>query len=170
MGGPEMAPRPPLTLVMARRSRATPRKEQAMRFRVMLAAALALFAVLSFGADAGPIAGSASLSGTVQAPKAFQAAQVHLLNVDKNVLFMVWTSGGRYQAVNLFPGRYEVTVRKPGFSAETKSLTLAADAREALNFSLREEGAQPVQQGVFGFTSRIAEATLVSYDELYPAG
>src|SRR5207249_7214252 len=39
-----------------------------------------------------------------------------------------------------------------------------------LNFSLREEGAQPVQQGVFGFTSRIADATLVSYDELYPAG
>ena len=83
-----------------------------MRFRVTLAAALAVFAVLSFGADAGPIAGSASLSGTVQAPKAFQAAQVHLLNVDKNVLFMVWTSGGRYQAVNLFPGKAERPRRK----------------------------------------------------------
>ena len=120
--------------------------------------------------DAAQIAGTAAVSGTVEAPKPFQAAQVHFLNVDKNVLFMVYTSGGRYRAVNLFPGRYEVTVRKPGFSAETKSLTLAADAREALNFSLREEGAQPVQQGVFGFTSRIADATLVSYDELYPAG
>src|SRR5258705_4129033 len=113
--------------------------------------------------DATPIAGTAAVSGAVEAPRAFTAAQVHLLNVDKNVLFMVYTSGGRYRAVNLFPGRYEVTVRKPGFAAETKSLTLAAGPREALNFSLRAEAVQPVQQGAFGFSSSIPGATLVSY-------
>ncbi|PYN11591.1 MAG: hypothetical protein DME05_23950 [Candidatus Rokuibacteriota bacterium] len=53
--------------------------------------------------DAAQIAGTAAVSGTVEAPKPFQAAQVHFLNVDKNVLFMVYTSGGRYRAVNLFP-------------------------------------------------------------------
>ena len=120
--------------------------------------------------DAVQIAGSAAVSGSVEATKPFTAAQVHFMNVDKNVLFMVYTSGGRYGAVNLFPGRYEVTVKKPGFSAETKSLTLAAGARETLNFSLSEQAVQPVQQGAFGFSSSIPGATLVSYDELYPAG
>ena len=140
-----------------------------MRIRVMLAAALALFAILSFGADAGPIAGSASLSGTVQAPKAFQAAQVHLLNVDKNVLFMVWTSGGRYQAVNLFPGRYEVTVKKAGFAAYPQIVELAPGSARTLDIALREQATRPVRQGEFGFTSSVSsDVKLVSYDELYP--
>ena len=120
--------------------------------------------------DAGPIAGTAAVSGAVEAPKPFKAAQVHFMNVDNNVQFMVYTSGGRYRAINLFPGRYEVTVRKPGFGTETKSLTLGAGAKETLNFSLREEAAKPVQQGNFGFTPQIPGTTLVSYDELYPAG
>src|SRR5437879_13583672 len=76
--------------------------------------------------DAAKIAGTATVSGIVEAPKPFKAAQVHFLNVDKNVLFMVYTSGGRYRAVNLFPGRYEVAVRKAGVSAETKRRTLEA--------------------------------------------
>ena len=112
--------------------------------------------------DAAQISGTAAVSGSVEAAKPFTAAQVHFMNVDKNVLFMVYTSGGRYRAVNLFPGRYEVTVRKPGFAAEIKSLTLAANARETLNFSLREQAVQPVQQGAFGFSSSIPGATLVS--------
>ena len=122
------------------------------------------------GAQDAMIAGTAAVSGVVEAPRPFKAAQVHFMNVDKNVLFMVYTSGGRYRAVNLFPGRYEVTVQKSGFAAETKSLTLAAGARETLNFSLREATVQAVQQGQFGFNPRVAGAKLVSYDEMYPAG
>jgi len=140
-----------------------------MRIRVILAATLALLTVLSFGADAGPIAGTASLSGAVQAPKAFQAAQVHLMNVDKNVLFMVWTAGGRYQAINLFPGRYEVSVRKAGFAADPQTIVLEPGDTKQLDFSLREQTAQPVRQGEFGFTSSVSgNVKLVSYDELYP--
>ena len=121
-------------------------------------------------ADVNGLPGTATLSGMVQAPKPFKAAQVHLMNVDKNVLFMVYTSGGRYRAVNLFPGRYEVTVRKPGFMAERQIIVLEADRAEMLNFSLREGMAEPVQQGEFGFTMRSSgtDVTLVSYDELYP--
>ena len=121
-------------------------------------------------ADVNGLPGTATLSGMVQAPKPFKAAQVHLMNVDKNVLFMVYTSGGRYRAVNLFPGRYEVTVRKPGFVAERQAIVLRADGTETLNFSLREGVADPVQQGEFGFTVRSSgtDVTLVSYDELYP--
>jgi virginiamycin B lyase len=111
----------------------------------------------------------AALSGVVEAPKPFKAAQVHLMNVDKNVLFMVYTSGGRYQAQNLFPGAYEVTVRKPGFAAETRKIVLAAGASETLNFSLREAAAEGVRQGEFGFTTqRPGEVKLLAYDDLYP--
>src|SRR6266702_1015029 len=76
--------------------------------------------------DAAQIAGTAAVSGIVEAPKPFKAAQVHLLNVDKNVLFMVYTSGGRYRAVNLFPGNYEVTVRVDGLAGNPQKIELAA--------------------------------------------
>src|SRR5215467_7873983 len=119
--------------------------------------------------DAVQIAGSAAVSGSVEATKPFTAAQVHFMNVDKNVLFMVYTSGGRYRAVNLFPGRYEVTVRKPGFAAEPRTITLAAGATGSLDFTMRVEATPPLRQGEFGFTTqRPGEVALVSYDELYP--
>jgi len=53
---------------------------------------------------ASPLAGLGSISGTVKAPKEFKAAKVYVKNVDKNVVYMVFTEGGRYQAVDLFPG------------------------------------------------------------------
>jgi virginiamycin B lyase len=123
----------------------------------------------SGAADGDGLPGTASVSGAVQAPRAFKAAQVHLMNTDKNVLFMVYTSGGRYRAVNLLPGSYEVTVRAPGLETAPQKLALAAGARETLNLSLRETALRGVRQGEFGFTTqRPGEVTLLSYDELYP--
>src|SRR5438552_15418991 len=122
-------------------------------------------------ADGDTLPGTATLTVVVNAPKPFKAAQVHLMNVEKNVLFMVYTSGGRYRAVNLFPGRYEITVRKPGFAADPKTVVVAANGAETVNFSLREQAAHPIRQGEFGFTTqRAGEVKLVSYDELYPKG
>jgi hypothetical protein len=120
-------------------------------------------------ADVDALPGMATLSGTVQAPKPFKAAQVHLMNVDKNVLFMVYTSGGRYRAPNLFPGNYEVTVRGQGLTGEPQKIQLAAGARETLNFALKEGAPLAIRQGEFGFTTqRVGEVPLHSYDELYP--
>ena len=87
--------------------------------------------VKSAGAGApGPLAGLGSASGTVKAPSEFKAAKVYLKNVDKNVVYMVFTEGGRYQAVDLFPGNYEVTVKKNGFTnSEVQKLTIAAGGR-----------------------------------------
>jgi len=122
-------------------------------------------------ADPSSLDGLASLSGAVQAPKPFKAAQVHIMNMDKQVLFMVYTSGGRYRAPNLFPGKYEVTVRKAGFGADTRTITLAAGAKATLDFSLREQASPGVRQGEFGFTSGAGtDVKLLSYDELYPRG
>ena len=135
-----------------------------MRQRITLAV---LAAALLTGAASLP--GTATIEGVVDAAKPFKAAQVHLLNVDKNVLFMVYTAGGRYRAPHLFPGRYELSVRKAGFAADTRTIVVAAGATETVNFTLREAPAVPLRQGEFGFTTqRVGEVPLVSYDELYP--
>lgn len=146
---------------------------------VVTVAAIALPAVLAWvlgthaiqparAADAKPLPGTAAISGTVQAPKPFKAAKVYLMNVDKNVLFMVYTSGGRYRAVNLFPGRYDVTVKTEGLASEPQKVTLKAGAPETLNVALREEVVKPVQQGEFGSAARNRDIQLVAYDDLYP--
>ena len=122
-------------------------------------------------ADGDGLPGMAALSGTVQAPRAFKAAQVHLMHAEKNVLFMVYTSGGRYRAPNLFPGKYEVTVRKAGFGADTRTITLGAGVKATLDFSLREQASPGVRQGEFGFASGAGtDVKLLSYEELYPRG
>src|SRR5207244_1807722 len=115
----------------------------------------------SGAADAESLPGTATLSGAVQAPKPFKAAQVHLMNVDKSVLFMVYTSGGRYRAVNLLPGNYEVTVRASGLAGDAQKVELAAGARQTLDISLREGAPQAIRQGEFGFTTqRVGEVPL----------
>ena len=82
----------------------------------------------SAGAGASsPLAGLGSISGTVKAPKEFKAAKVYFKNVDKNVVYMVFTEGGRYQAVDLFPGNYEVSVTKNGFTdSDVQKITIAS--------------------------------------------
>src|ERR1700758_448909 len=77
----------------------------------------------------GALAGTGSLSGSVKAPKEFKAAKVYARNVDKNVVYMVYTEGGKYQMVDLFPGNYEVTVMKSGFGGgEVQKVTVTAGA------------------------------------------
>jgi len=124
---------------------------------------------LSIGA--GTIAGTGSVSGQVEAQKPFQAAQVQFMNVDKNVLFMVYTNAGRYQAVNLFPGNYEVSVVKRGFAAEPRKIAVKAGDTMTVDFTLREAASQEQQPGSFGGPQGRAEQTqLVPYDQLYPPG
>src|SRR5262245_33346570 len=113
---------------------------------LLLATAVACLSGLTALAPAGAadpesLPGLATVSGTVQASKPFKAAQVHLMNTDKNVLFMVYTSGGRYRAPNLLPGSYEVSVRSQGLAGEPQKLQLAAGASQTLDFSLRETAA-----------------------------
>src|SRR3984893_4945601 len=62
------------------------------------------------------LAGTGTLSGSVKAPKEFKAAKVYARNLDKNVVYMVFTEDGKYQVVDLFPGNYEVSVTKKGVS------------------------------------------------------
>src|SRR5207244_11295977 len=130
----------------------------AMRKRHVLSVVAILSTLMLTAGIAGTattaLPGTASLEGLVDAPKPFKAAQIYLLNVEKNVLFMVYTAGGRYRAVNLFPGRYEISVKKAGFAADPRPVPVAADATETVSFSLREAPIVPLRQGEFGFTTQ----------------
>src|SRR5262245_41867402 len=55
------------------------------------------------------IAGTASLSGTVESSAPFKAAQVFIRNTDKRILYMVYTNAGQFRGVAMFPGNYEVS-------------------------------------------------------------
>src|ERR1700722_12679747 len=86
-----------------------------------------------------PLSGLGSISGTVKAPKEFKAAKVYVKNLDKNVVYMVFTDGGRYEAVDLFPGNYEVSVTKNGFTgSDVQKITIAPGASATADFMLKE--------------------------------
>ncbi|GIT68068.1 MAG: hypothetical protein Ct9H300mP25_15400 [Acidobacteriota bacterium] len=84
---------------------------------IVAVACVSVLASLSLQAE---VPGTAKLSGTVTASQGFTAAQVYIRNVEHGIVYMVYTNQGRYRAVAIFPGTYEV-------SASTKHLE--SDAR-----------------------------------------
>ena len=130
------------------------------------AVALALCAswMLTKAADAPELG---SLSGKVTASKTFQGAQVFIRNVDKHVLYMVYTAEGRYQAVKLLPGKYEVSVKKKGFSGDVKTLDVKPGSELTADFALQEGSYTPAQLAVFdGPGTPRPQPNPVAYDEL----
>ena len=112
-----------------------------------------------------------SLSGKVTATKSFQGAEVYIRNVDKHVLYMVYTEAGRYEAVKLLPGKYQVSVKKNGFSGDVKTLDVKPGSTLTADFALQEGSYAPGQLAVFnGPGNPRPQPTPVSYDELYPPG
>ena len=117
------------------------------------------------------VPGTATLTGTVTAPRAFESARVYAQNTDKNIIYMVYTGDGNYQAVAMFPGNYQVWVEKTGFESDQQEIQLEAGAVMNVDFSLREVPPQNLSQGSFlGLErgDRAGDALVVSYDELYP--
>ena len=116
--------------------------------------------------DASLLSGTGMISGAVEADRPFQAAKVYLMNTDKNILHMVYTNGGKYRALHLFPGRYEVTVRRQGFTSQPKTIVLAAGTHEELDLAMRQGngGQYPTAGPNDGDIQRVA------YNELYPDG
>src|ERR1700687_5730855 len=74
--------------------------------------------------QAATLPGLASLSGTVDSPKPFKAGQVYLRNVDKRMLYMVYTNAGAFRAVSLFPGNYEISATAKGFESDVQKLSV----------------------------------------------
>jgi virginiamycin B lyase len=126
---------------------------------VIVAAAVA-------AAEAAQLPGLGRASGTVRADAPVVAAQVDLHHVEKNVIYTVFTQQGRWRAVNLFPGAYDVTVTKAGFAPAKGKLTVAADGSAGIDVTLT---ARPEPPTYLGGVHR-PEAKPVPYDVLYPPG
>src|SRR5579884_3737240 len=131
--------------------RATKRFSKCESAAVLL---IATFCLIVFDAGAASIPGTATLSGTVDSSKPFKAAQVYIRNVDKRMLYMVYTVGGRYQAMQLFPGNYEVSVATKGLQnlgSEVQKISLKAGQNATMNLSMREvpERNRPVEYMTF---------------------
>src|SRR5260221_14750063 len=83
------------------------------------------------------LAGLASVSGTVTSPAPFKAAKVYFRNADRRMQYMVYTAGGKYQALHLLPGRYEMRVEAPGLDSALTQVVLNAGSNPPQNATLR---------------------------------
>jgi len=126
------------------------------------------------------IAGTGAVSGAVTASKPFTAAQVYLRHAEKPVTFMVYTSGGKYQAINVLPGDYEVTIARRGFASDPQKITVKPGATTTADFVLKVADPAP-KAGVNGPSTVVAypgRATITDkdvefftdYDKVYPPG
>jgi streptogramin lyase len=120
------------------------------------------------GRDASSLQGTATLTGTVDSAKPFKAAQVYIRNVDKRMLYMVYTNAGKFRAVALLPGNYEVNVQAKGLESDVQKLAVKAGDRPTLKLSMRE-AANP-DRFPSAVQSPARNITLLSYDEIYPPG
>ena len=91
-----------------------------------LMAAVVCVSVLAGVSMRAEVPGTGKLSGTVTASQAFTAAQVYIRNVDLGIVYMVYTNQGRYRAVALFPGNYEVSVSTKHLESDTQTVTITA--------------------------------------------
>ena len=118
--------------------------------------------------DKAPAQGMASLTGTVDAPRAFKAAQVYLRNIDTRILYMVYTNAGRFKAVALLPGNYEINVQARGLESDVQKLAIKAGDRPQVKVSMRD--ASNADRFPSAVPAPARELTLQSYDEVYPPG
>jgi streptogramin lyase/mono/diheme cytochrome c family protein len=147
-----------------------------------LAAGYSIFGVSKWAApqvsaaQATASSGMARLSGSVDSSKPFKAAQVFIRNVDKRIMYMVYTNAGQFKAVSLFPGNYEVVVRTKGLESDVQKLAVKAGDSPTLKITLRdakaaESGAGALDNYEAGTVNNAGTAlTFQSYDEIYPPG
>ena len=133
---------------------------------------VSVLASLSLRAE---VPGTGKLSGTVTASQAFTAAQVYIRNVDLGIVYMVYTNQGRYRAVALFPGTYEVSVSTKHLESDAQTVTITAGETAEVNLSLSPlSGDVPQLVIPAGRTAMESGASGVfeyaNYDEIYPPG
>src|SRR5688500_5050803 len=87
---------------------------------------------------AGALQGMATLTGTVDATKPFKAAQAYIRNVDKRMVYMVYTHAGKFRAVALLPGNYEINVQARGLESDVQQVVIKAGDRPNVKLSLRD--------------------------------
>jgi streptogramin lyase len=123
---------------------------------------------------AAAIPGTASLSGTVTSTAPFKAAQVSVRNVDKRIVYMVYTNAGQFRAVSLFPGNYEVSVSTKGLESDVQKLVLKAGDNPTLKLSLRPSAGAEGRTVINALETETSTNSSVraeqGYEDVYPPG
>jgi streptogramin lyase/cytochrome c2 len=134
--------------------------------------------------------GMGQLSGSVTGVKPGLLATAMARHTETGVGFMVFVVDGRYRAVNLFPGDYEVTITPAvgqvftaGFAAEMKEVRIAAGEQAKLDFELTPQTYGPDYVGGMTYKGGWSEArrgvkslppspdaSVAPYDDIYPPG
>ena len=164
-----------LNLIRSSRGRWT-RERQVLVLAVAMIGLVVGYAAFGGGAPAAAqsrpraesLQGTASLTGTVDAAKPFKAAQVYIRNMDTRMLYMVFTAAGKFRAVALLPGNYEINVQARGLESDVQKLVVKAGDRPDMKLSMHDAA----NAGRFPSGSPAPDrgVTLLSYDEVYPPG
>src|SRR5688572_8809652 len=72
----------------------------------------------------------------------------------RDIMYSVYTANGRYRAVALLPGNYEITVKKIGFAVDSRKVAIRAGANAVADFSMAIGEATPAQQPTFSVGAR----------------
>ena len=138
--------------------------------RILMGAGFALAALTPALAD--PLPDTGDLTGQVTAPKTLGQLTVYAFNTDKSVGYMVYVVDGRYRAVDLFPGHYEVSLRGTSgqlnmdLPPKTVSMTIEAKQHAKADFTLTEKTPPPTYIGGMPYPN----AKIEPFDAVYPAG
>lgn len=124
--------------------------------------------------------GYAELSGKVTGAKPDVLAVVSAHNTVKNVSFVVFVVNGKYRAVNLIPGPYEITIRPAvdqleSFDIQTVKLDVAADSHVHADFAIKNIDLIPNYVGGYPYEDcgrgmPDCSAKVLPYETIYPPG
>src|SRR5207248_6444911 len=105
---------------------------------LLLSLPFAVFGALPATAAESTIKGTGVVTGTVTGPKPFTAAHVYLRGQEKPVTFMVFTAGGKYQAINVLPGTYRISAERRRFAPVAQTITVKAGGTVTADLTMRE--------------------------------
>lgn len=137
--------------------------------RGLVAAALAV----GSSCYAAALPGLGEVAGSVTGAPPGTIVPVYLFNKELHVGYGVFAVDGRYRAVNLFPGRYQVEVphwyapSKDGLAMAPRSVVVSAGGRAKADLQLK------VVPPTLNYTGRehYKDGVVVKpYDEIYPSG
>ena len=131
--------------------------------------------IMAQSADSGTISGAVTADqGSVRAFRVKARDSVH------EIIYTVFTNGGRYQIYNLPPSTYDVQVLEVGFDSPVRTVDLKAGDAITVDLTLVANGVTaPRGEGGFGGrvdpsygaarqTQSLDAVELVEFDELYP--
>ena len=92
----------------------------------------------------GQVPETGVMSGSVSGPNKFSAAKVYAKNLDKNMLYMVYTNKGLYRMPNLMVGAYEIWSEHEKLRSEHAWIRVEKSNKIIANFTLKNSSSRSI--------------------------